>query len=175
MTWEAFHQRGDVLRSVVAEVAVRRDGILPLDLPGVDQTFHDELDLLGALQLRWYSRLSGRIEHELSDQPMDLEAAVIAAWRTTADELPGIREVQDHYRANPVDDRMAQALAKAAAKEHQMLAVMAGLVSAMEVDRHGARIGARIEQSARAGYQLPEPTPAGNGRFLDRLKAALAA
>ncbi|KRF17635.1 hypothetical protein ASG90_04500 [Nocardioides sp. Soil797] len=176
MTWEAFHQRGDILRSVVAEVGTRRDGILPMDLPGVAQTFRDELDLLGALQLRWYSRLTGRIESELSNQPMDLEAAVVTAWRATADELPGIREIQDHYRANPVDDRMAQALNKAAAKEHQMLAVMAGLVSAMEVDHHGARVGARIEESARSGYQLPAPMPApGNVRFLDRLKAALAA
>lgn len=176
MTWKAFHQRGDVLRSLVAEVAVRRDGILPMDLPGVTEVFEDELDVLGALQLRWYARLSGQIEAELSNQPMDLESAVIAAWRATADDLPGIREVQDHYRRAPLDERMAQAMARAAAKEHQMLAVMAGLVSATEVDQHGARIGARIEAAARAGYQLPEPTPApGNVRFLDRLRAVLAA
>lgn len=175
MTWEALHQRGDVLRSLVAEVSVRRDGILPMDLPGVAETFHDELDVLGALQLRWYSRLSGRIEAELSNQPLDLEAAVIAAWRATAHDLPGVREVQDHYRVEPLDDRMAQAMSKATAKERQMLAVMAGRVSALEVDRHGARIGAVIEESARAGLQLPEPTAPGNVRFLDRLKAALAA
>ena len=32
-------------------------------------------------------------------QPMDLEAAVIAAWRDTADEMPGVRLIIDHYRA----------------------------------------------------------------------------
>lgn len=147
-----------------------------MDLPGVAQTFHDELDVLGALQLRWFARLSGHIEAELSNQPMDLESAVIAAWRATADELPGIREVQDSYRAAPLDDRMAQAMATATAKERQMLAVMAGLVSAVQADEHGARIGARIEAAARAGYQLPEPSPTpGNVGFLDRIKAALAA
>src|SRR3954452_4594531 len=99
MTWEAFHHRGDVLRRVFDEVRTRRDGRLPMDVPGVAETFHDELDLLGALQLRWSSRLSGKIERDLSNQPMDLESAVIAAWRATADELPGIREIQDHYRA----------------------------------------------------------------------------
>ncbi|KQY63532.1 MULTISPECIES: hypothetical protein [unclassified Nocardioides] len=176
MTWEAFHHRGDVLHRVFDEVRVRRDGVLPMDLPGVAETFRDELDLLGALQLRWSSRLSGKIERELSNQPMDLEAAVIAAWRATADELPGIREIQDHYRSEPVDTAMSQAMAKAAAKERQLLAVMAGRVSALEVDEHGARVGAAIEAAARDGYQLPEPDPTpGNVRFLDRIRAALAA
>lgn len=176
MTWEAFHRRGDVLRTVIAELRVRRDGTLPMELPGVAETFHDELDLLGALQLRWYTRLTSAIEHELSNQPMDLDAAVIAAWRATADELPGIREVLDHHRTHPIDDRMAEALGKAAAKEHQLLAVMAGRVSAVQADAHGGREGARIEEAARAGHHLPAPrTEPGNPRFLDRLRAALAA
>lgn len=176
MTWEAFHSRGDVLRRVLDEAALRRDGQLPMDLPGVRETFRDELDLLGALQLRWHSRLHGLLERQLNEQPMDLEAAVIAAWRATADKLPGIREITDRYRANPSNDEMAHALTVATAKERQVLAMISGRVSTLEADAHGSRIGAEIEAAARAGYHLPEPVSVpGNVRFLDRIRAALAA
>src|SRR3546814_18930851 len=89
MTWEAFHSRGDVLRRVLDEVARRRDGQLPMALSGVRETFRDELDLLGALQLRWHTRLQGKIEHELAAQPPDLETAALSAWRAAADQIPG--------------------------------------------------------------------------------------
>ena len=97
MNWEAFHHRGDVLHAVITEVDNRRDGILPMDLPGVDETFRDELDLLSALALRWHTRLAGRFERELFLEPMELEDSVIATWRGTVEELPGIRAVLDHY------------------------------------------------------------------------------
>jgi hypothetical protein len=176
MTWEAFHSRGDVLRRVFDEVALRRDGQLPMDLPGVRETFRDELDLLGALHLRWHTRLHGLIERQLNEQPMDLESAVIAAWRRTADEIPGIREIQDNYLAHPIDDEMARATQRAAAKERQLLALVSGRVSTLQVEAHGSRIGAAIESAAREGYVLPDPKrPAGSVRFLDRLRAAMAA
>ncbi len=89
MTWKAFHNRGEILRAVTATADARLDGLLPMDVPGVSETFADELDLLGALQLRWHTRLAGRIERELMRQPMDLEQAVVTAWQATADELPG--------------------------------------------------------------------------------------
>src|SRR3546814_9390867 len=73
-------------------------------LSGVRETFRDELDLLGALQLRWHTRLQGKIEHELAEQPLDLETAAISAWRAAADEIPGVREVLDHYAAHPRSD-----------------------------------------------------------------------
>ncbi|MDN5894030.1 MAG: hypothetical protein L0H93_08385, partial [Nocardioides sp.] len=59
-------------------------------------------------------------------------------------------------------------------KEHQMLAVMAGQVSSMDVDRSGSQRGAAIENAARADLALPV-APSGNGSFLNRIKAALAA
>lgn len=178
MNWDEFHHRGDVLQAVMTEVDARRDGILPMDLPGVEHAFADELDLLAALMLRWTTRLSGRIERELAEQPLDLEEAVVTAWRGTAEELPGVRAVIDHYRAAPVDEDMAAALRKAATKEHSMLAVMAGRVSRLDADdRHGARIGAEIEDRAREGYAVPAPPEpvAQEPTFLDRLRAALAA
>ena len=62
MTWTAFHRRGEVLRNVVETADQRLDGELPLYVDGVAETFADANDLLGALQLRWHTRLAGRIE-----------------------------------------------------------------------------------------------------------------
>ena len=87
MTWDAFHHRGEVLRSVVDEANARRDGVLPMDLPGVAETFGDETALVAALQLRWHTRLAGRIERTLMDRPDDLETAVVTAWRGAAAEM----------------------------------------------------------------------------------------
>lgn len=148
MTWKSFHRRGEILRTVITTADTRRDGLLPMDVEGVAETFGDELSLVGALSLRWHTRLAGRIERELMTQPMDLEATVVAAWRRTAGELPGIRAILDHYRELPGDAAMADALARATAKEHVLLAVMAGRSSA--ADRAAVRVGEQIEQRARA-------------------------
>jgi hypothetical protein len=148
MTWKSFHRRGEVLRTVIATADARRDGLLPMDVEGVGETFGDELTLVGALSLRWHTRLAGRIERELMTQPLDLEGAVVTAWRRTAAELPGVRAVLDHYRELPSDPAMADALARATAKEHVLLAVMAGRSSS--ADRSAARVGERIEHRARA-------------------------
>lgn len=175
MTWTAFHNRGEILRTVIATVDLRRDGTLPMEIDGVTETFGDELTLLGALSLRWHTRLAGRIERELMGQPMDLERAVVAAWHATAEELPGVRAVLDHHRDRPLDAAMADAMAKAAANERILLAVMAGRVSAQ--DATAARVGERIEQRARATFRpVPRiPTRHAAPRLLDRIRAALAA
>ena len=175
MTWKSFHHRGEILRTVTAAADARRDGLLPMDVEGVAETFGDELTLLGALQLRWHTRLAGRIERELMHQPMDLERAVVTAWQDTADEMPGVFAIVDHYRAEPLDEAMADAMAKSAVKEHTMLAVMAGRASAQ--DAAAPRVGAAIEESARSTYR---PARVGASEhssrgLLDRIKAAMAA
>jgi hypothetical protein len=148
MTWTSFHRRGGVLRDVIAAADQRRDGRLPMDVVGVSAVFADELDLLGALQLKWHTRLSGRIEREQAQQPMDLKAAVVRAWQQTADELPGLRAILDEQRARPAGEAAALIMVKSAAKEHALLAVMAGLASAP--DARAAAAGAGIEAEARA-------------------------
>ena len=181
MTWTSFHRRGDVLRDVIAVADRRRDGRLPRDVEGVPDAFRDDLDLLASLQLKWHTRLAGRIEREQLAQPMDLRAAVIRAWHHTAEELPGIRAILDEQRARPADDATAVAMAKAADKEHVLLAVMAGLASAH--DAAAAAVGARIEAEAKATWTPVGSADAGSDRtdpsarptLLDRLKAALAA
>lgn len=174
MTWESFHRRGEILRTVTAVADARRDGILPMDLAGVAETFGDELSLLAALQLRWHTRLAGRIERELSTQPMDLERAVVTAWRATAGELPGIRAILDRHRAAPLDAAMEDATTKSAAKEHAMLAVMAGRASVG--DPGAALVGARIAARASATHDLlpPDDDDANRG-LLEKLKAVIAA
>jgi hypothetical protein len=174
MTWKSFHRRGEILRTVIAAADRRRDGLLPMDVEGVAETFGDELSLLGALQLRWHTRLAGRIERELMAQPMDLESGVVAAWQATATELPGIRAIVDHYREAPLDEAMADAMAKSADKEHILLAVMAGRVSGQ--DATAARVGEAIEAEARATFR-PVRTASGHAgpSLLGKIRAALAA
>jgi len=173
MTWTAFHRRGEVLRTVVETADQRVDGELPLYVPGVAETFADATDLLGALQLRWHTRLAGRIERELMAQPMNLEQAVVKAWHRTADELPGVRAILDQHLDHPLDEAMARAAATAAAKEHLLLAVMAGLGG--PADPESVAVGARIEAHARETYVPVRHVAEQHQTILGRLKAALAA
>ena len=97
MSWTTHHRREDAMRDVIATVDARADGRLPMDLPGVAETFGDARTLLGALQVRWHTRLAGRIERELDQAPHDPAAAIAAARRLTARELPGVRAVLDRH------------------------------------------------------------------------------
>lgn len=174
MTWTAFHRRGEVLRHVVETADQRVDGELPLYVPGVAETFADPHDLLGALQLRWHTRLAGLIERELMSQPMDLERAVVTAWHRTVDEMPGVRAVLDEHLARPLDERMAAQTATAAGKEHVLLAVMAG--QGGPSDPESVAVGARIEEKARLAYEPAERTPErADHPIIHWIKSALAA
>lgn len=181
MTWNTFHHRGEILQAVVDTADVRRDGILPMDLPGVTETFHDELDLVAALHLKWHARLSGNIERELMDQPLDLEAAIAAAWSLTSSEIPGIRLIIDRYTESPSDPEMAQALAKAQQKEWLKLAAAAGLAS--DESASAARAGEQVEKKARTTAPLAMAEPSGTTivddvvtpSLVERIKAVLAA
>jgi hypothetical protein len=174
MTWKSFHSRGDVLRTVVVAADARRDGVLPMDVDGVHEIFGDELALLGALQLRWHTRLAGRIERELAHQPMDLALAVVTAWQTTADENVGILAILDRCTSEPRDDEMATMLSRSSAKVAILLAVMAGL-SSLPASAATVRIGAQIEARARAQRTLAPVDPEESVSMLGRLRAALAA
>jgi hypothetical protein len=183
MTWNAFHHRGEILQTVIDTADARRDGVLPTDVPGVAETFGGDLDLIGALTLKWHARLSGNIERELMAQPMDLEAAITNAWRTTSHEAPGIRMIIDRYTESPTDPQMASALTRAREKEWLKLATAAGLAN--DESDAAARAGERVTNNARAG--APErtsvPVPAGSPNvdvvetpsLVDRIRAVLAA
>ncbi len=185
--WHVQHNRGETLRAVISTADERLDGILPMDLPAVSAVFRDELDLLGALSLKWHTRLAARIERELTQGPTDLEAAVIAGWRVTARDLAGVRRILDHYLAHPTTPDMAQAMSRSHAKEQVLLAVFAGKAPAdLGINADAARVGALIEERARVGLDAAEDArgerrPINRSHadvrpgLLDRLKAALAA
>ena len=181
MTWDAHHRRSDVLRAVVDEANLRRDGALPMRLPGVAETFRDEFDLIATLQLRWHTRLAGNIERARMEQPMDLESGVLTGWRSTATELVGVREILDHHTEHPLDPKMGDALKRAKRKDWMLMAAMAGQASVQ--DGRGAQVGRRLEQKARAGFRPPAVQAAPRRRaqgpsqhsLLGRLKARLAA
>lgn len=180
MTWNTFHHRGEILQTVIDAADLRRDGILPMDLPGVTETFRDELDLVAALHLKWHTRLSGNIERELMTQPMDLEAAIAAAWARTSAEMPGVRMIIDRCTESPSDPEMAKALSKAQQKEWLKLAAAAGLAS--DESASAARAGAQVELKARADAPLAVAAPATpvvddvvTPSLVERIKAVLAA
>ena len=175
MTWTSHHRRADVLRDVITAVDERLDGLLPLDVDGVTETLGDELTLLGALHLRWHTRLAGHVERRLADEPLDLERAVALAWLGAAEDMPGTRAVLDHYASHPTDPEMARVMGIATGKEHEMLALMAGRASAP--GPAAQRVGRAIELGARTSY-----VPGRRPRHVDapttlvrRLKAVLAA
>jgi len=147
MTWNTFHHRGAILQTVVETADARRDGVLPMQLPGVTETFRDELDLLAALQLKWHARLSGNIERALMGEPMDLEGAIASAWRRTNEQLPGVRRILDRYSETPSDAAMGAALARANEKEWIRLAAAAGLAN--DESAAAARVGRQVELKAR--------------------------
>ena len=175
MTWKSHHRRADVLRDVISTADERLDGRLPLDVEGVIETFGDELTLIGALQLRWHTRLAGHVERGLSDQPLDLEGAVALAWLGAAEDMPGIRAVLDHHASHPTSPEMARAMTVATGKEHEMLALMAGRASAPAPA--ALRVGRAIELDARSSY-VPGRAPrdvAAPASLVQRLRAVLAA
>jgi len=187
MTPSSTPRRGEVLRAVIAAADRRRDGLLPMDVPGVAETFGDERTLLGALSLRWYARLAGRIERALAEQPLDLEAAVIASWQQCASELPGVLAILDAYRRSAAGNaaeaargtgeqtgqQTGRSIAVSAAKEHELMAVMAGQGSPS--DPRAARVGERLVERARATMPRPAPTKQVPLTFAERLKAVLSA
>ena len=120
MTWDAYHRREDALRAVIDEANTRLDGVLPIDAALLD-VFGDEVHLVGALQQRWHTRLSGAIEKALDEQPWDPQAAVLTAWRRTRSELPGVRLVLDTCAAHPTSEEMARTLRRARRQEQALL------------------------------------------------------
>lgn len=178
MAWNALNNRGEILRNVIATADLRLDGILPFDVRGARENFRDELDLLSAVMLKWHARLSGNVERALATQPLDTELAVATAWRRTADEMPGVRRIIDHYGDVPTDDYMRQCLERAAEKEHTRLALAVG--SAQDETAAAIRAGERIEVLARTMPPLPpvvkdEPARPRHLSLVDKLRDFVAA
>jgi hypothetical protein len=169
--------RGDVLAAVIRAANLRLDGELPLDVDGVEAVFDDIDDLVGALLLRWHTRLAAHLEQALFVEPMDLEAAVNGAWRTSRRQLAGVRLVIDRLTENPPSPNLAAMLRVTAHKDWALMAIMAGLVSYH--DESAVPVGRRLEGKARHGEppltEPPRETPPTTKSLLARIKAAFAA
>jgi hypothetical protein len=178
------HRRGDVLRQVVKVVDRRQVGVLPMDHDGVSETFRDELDLVGALQLRWHALLAGNIERALSQEPgdtgsvledidTDLAHVVLTAWYDARAELPGVRLVLDTYAKNPTSPEMAEALDIANRKDWAVVAVMAGMASAQDAD--AAEVGRTLDARVRSASFEPLVRVEHQLSLRERLKLAWVA
>ncbi len=201
MSWTAFHSRGETLHAVVDAANATQDGILPMQVPGVAENFTDEIDLVGALLLKWHARLSGNIERALMREPMDLEAAVASAWRATAEQLPGVRLVVDRctllardHRDGRGDGARPRARVGPAGpgrrprQRRGSAAVEAGR-RVEEQAREGLALEPVVEPTTRPRPQRPRPLARTATRrpprtrptrhptesFVDRIKAVLAA
>jgi hypothetical protein len=126
-------------------------------------------------------------------EPMDLEHAVAEAWRTTAEQLPGVRMVIDRCTDAPTSPEMERAMNRAHDRELAYLATAAGLSSGRSAASIGA--GRRVEELARTGLAVlqaqepqaqpqaePQPEPESNPghdapteSLADRIRAVLAA
>ena len=177
MSWNDFHHREEILRVVVDIANENRDGVLPMHVAGVTENFTDELDLVGALLLKWNARLMGNIERALMREPMDLERAVAEAWRTTAEQLPGVRMVIDRCTDAPASPEMERAMNRAHDRELAYLATAAGLSSGRSAA--SIEVGRRVEQQARTGLAVPQAQKlepdAPTESLADRIRAILAA
>jgi hypothetical protein len=169
MTWDAYHRRDTVLQDVMTVADTRRDGTLPwAEVNGTEAAFGTPADLLGALQMRWHTRLSGAIERQLNEEPWDLEQAVVHAWRGLAADMPGVRAILDAYADEP-------AMQRARRKQWVLLASASGL-AAMD-DPQAVGIGREVERRARA-VRVDKTAPAHvapSRGWLTRLRHALAA
>jgi hypothetical protein len=187
MSWDAHHRRGEVLRTVLDHLEREGGGALPLHVPGVAATFGDELTLLGALSLRWHTRLAGALERRLAEDPSDPELAVVEGWCDAAQGTPGLRGTLDAYTEQPASAEMAAMVATSRRKERSLLAAMAGLAGPSDPQAEVA--GRRLELEARARHRsaplgVAAPVTEGTGRpahrrgrwsLLHRVKAVLAA
>lgn len=172
MTWNP-PRRDEVLRAVVEEADRRLDGIVPMDVAGVQQTFRDADTLVDVLTVRWQAALVAEVERALTEAPNDPEAAVVRAWRRTVRALPGVRMVLDANAEQATGARLEK-LRRRRARQHQWLAQQAGLAPLTPgPDDEAVLLGAELEEAGRR-YYVPGQRP-GRPPLLKRLKAALAA
>ena len=140
-------QRRDYLRAVLANAQSSGDPVAPWQrLGGVETAFTDESDLLVELHREWLRVLVGR-----------LHRGGVVAQRT-----PGnVRDLYDEVRATHPTlrgildaHREAPALREAAAREHAMLARVAGLLHDTAVDTTGDATGDTAAEASALGHRL---------------------
>ncbi|MGW3999905.1 hypothetical protein ACWEF6_40975 [Amycolatopsis sp. NPDC004772] len=150
MSWTDFYRRQEILEATVRLAARNPGEPLPLEeVPGAEQHFGTEENVLTALQYQWTRTLSGRLRSEVVD-PDDADGlgdhvdAVTRAWRAAVDEHSDLRAVLDGaYERHPSLRRMHEG-------ELRMLAVTAGLADPREPAGEIVKVGHAFEALLRA-------------------------
>ena len=153
MSWTDFYRRQEILEAAVRLAAWNPGAPLPLEeVPGAEEHFGTEENLLTALQYQWTRTLSGRLRTEVVD-PDDADGlgdhvdAVTRAWRAAVDEHTDLRAVLDGAR-----ERHAS-LRRMHDGELRMLAVTAGLADPREPADEIVKVGRALEALLRANRE----------------------
>ncbi|MEU5263639.1 hypothetical protein [Amycolatopsis sp. NPDC021455] len=153
MSWTDFYRRQEILEAAVRLAARNPGAPLPLEeVPGAEEHFGTEENLLTALQYQWTRTLSGRLRTEVID-PDDADGlgdhidAVARAWRAAVDEHTDLRAVLDGaYERHASLRRMHEG-------ELRMLAVTAGLADPREPADEIVKVGRAVEALLRANRE----------------------
>ena len=153
MSWTDFYRRQEILEATVRLAARNPGEPLPLEeVPGAEEHFGTEENVLTALQYQWTRTLSGRLRSEVID-PDDADGlgdhvdAVTRAWRAAVDEHAELRAVLDGAH-----DRHAS-LRRMHEGELRMLAVTAGLADPREPAEEIVKVGRALETLLRASRE----------------------
>ncbi|MGW3960199.1 hypothetical protein ACWED2_10295 [Amycolatopsis sp. NPDC005003] len=150
MSWTDFYRRQEILEATVRLAARNPGAPLPLEeVPGAEEHFGTEENVLTALQYQWTRTLSGRLRSEVVD-PDDADGlgdhvdAVTRAWRAAVDEHADLHAVLDGaYERHASLRRMHEG-------ELRMLAVTAGLADPREPAEEIVKVGRAFEALLRA-------------------------
>jgi hypothetical protein len=169
MTWDAYNRRTPVLREVLSVADQRRDVTVDEAIeivPEAKTVFDDTTDLLLDVQMRWFQRLSGQMELQLTEGSDDPEQTAIDAWKTAAAAMPGARTLLDTNLRRPE-------LAKAFAHENRFMAIAAGVPDEHpELEARGRFV---VEKARDAVVYDQSADDAANNGLMARLRHALAA
>lgn len=155
MSWTDFYRRQEILAATVRLAGRNPAEPLPLDeVPGAEDDFGTEENVLLALQHKWTQALTGRLRAEVID-PDDADGlgdhvdAVTRAWRAAFDEHETLRAVLDGaYERHASLRRMHEG-------ELRMLAVTAGLADPREPAEEIVKVGRAFEALLRTGREEP--------------------
>jgi hypothetical protein len=169
MTWDAYNRRTPVLREVLAVADRRRD--ITVDevietVPEAKHVFDDTTDLLLDVQMRWFQRLNGQLELQLTEGSDDPEETAISAWKAAAAAMPGGRVLLDTNLRRPE-------LAKALAHENRFMAIAAGVPDEHpELEARGRFVVEKARDTAVYERSVEGEVTSG---LIARLRHALAA
>jgi hypothetical protein len=155
MSWTDFYRRQEILEAIVRLAGRNPAAPLALDeVPGAEEHFGTEENVLLALQYQWTRTLSGRLRAEVTD-PDDADGfgdhvdAVTRAWRACVEEHETLRAVLDGgYERHASLRRMHEG-------ELRMLAVTAGLADPREPGEEIVKVGHALEALLRTSRDEP--------------------